>query len=107
MAAGEWVETNAVSNARIIVGTLGTVDVAPGTRVQLGEVRDSEYRLALARGTIIAEINAPPRLFIVEHAGRCPRHRTSTLTWRSRTSRLLETLTRAVDIGFTGGADQP
>jgi predicted anti-sigma-YlaC factor YlaD len=66
MAAGEWVETNAVSKARIIVGTLGTVDVAPGTRVQLGQVRDSEYRLALARGTISAEINAPPRLFIVD-----------------------------------------
>ncbi len=66
MAAGEWVETNAGSKARIIVGTLGTVDVGPGTRVQLGEVRDSEYRLALARGTISAEINAPPRLFIVE-----------------------------------------
>jgi len=66
MAAGEWVETAAGSKARIIVGTLGTVDVAPGTRVQLGEVRGSEYRLALARGTISAEINAPPRLFIVD-----------------------------------------
>ncbi len=66
MAAGEWVETKDGSKARIIVGTLGTVDVAPGTRVQLGEVRDSEYRLALARGTISAEINAPPRLFIVD-----------------------------------------
>jgi anti-sigma factor RsiW len=66
MAAGEWVETDATSNARIIVGSLGKVDVAPGTRVQLGQVRDSEYRLALSHGTISAEINAPPRLFIVD-----------------------------------------
>ena len=65
MAAGEWVET-AGSRARIIVGQLGTVDVAPDTRVRLGRVNQSEYRLALARGTISAEINAPPRLFIVD-----------------------------------------
>ena len=66
MATGEWVETSAGAKARIIVGTLGTVDVEPGTRVQLGKVRDSEYRLALAHGTISAQINAPPRLFIVD-----------------------------------------
>jgi predicted anti-sigma-YlaC factor YlaD len=66
MAAGEWVETSDGSKARIIVGTLGTVDVEPGTRVQLGNVRESEYRLALAHGTISAQINAPPRLFIVD-----------------------------------------
>jgi hypothetical protein len=66
MGSGEWVETEDGSQARIIVGELGTVDIAPGTRVRLGEVRDSEYRMALARGTISAEIVAPPRLFIVD-----------------------------------------
>ena len=66
MAAGEWVETDDGSNARIIVGDIGTVDVAPGSRVRLGGVSRSEYRLALSRGTISAEINAPPRLFIVD-----------------------------------------
>ena len=66
MAAGEWIDTSEGSKARIIVGTLGTVDVEPGTRVQLGKVHDSEYRLALAHGTISAQINAPPRLFIVD-----------------------------------------
>jgi Putative zinc-finger len=65
MAAGEWVETGR-SRARIIVGQLGTVDVAPETRVQLGKVSESAYRLSLAHGTISAEINAPPRLFIVD-----------------------------------------
>ena len=66
MHSGDWVETEDGSQARIIVGKLGTVDVAPGTRVRLGAVNDSEYRLALARGTISAEIVAPPRLFIVD-----------------------------------------
>ena len=66
MTSGEWVETDDGSEARITVGALGTVDVAPGTRVRLGEVSESEYRLALARGTISAEIVAPPRLFIVD-----------------------------------------
>lgn len=66
MATGEWVETGGGAKAQIIVGRLGTVDVAPDTRVQLGHLRDSEYRLALAHGTISATINAPPRLFIVD-----------------------------------------
>ena len=66
LAAGEWVETPANSTARIIVGRIGTVDVEPGTRVRLGEVRPTEYRLSLARGTISAQIDAPPRLFIVD-----------------------------------------
>jgi predicted anti-sigma-YlaC factor YlaD len=66
MAVGDWVETPDGSNVRIIVGQIGTVDVAPGSRVQLGQGNSSEYRLALAHGTISAEINAPPRLFIVD-----------------------------------------
>jgi predicted anti-sigma-YlaC factor YlaD len=66
MASGEWVETADGSRARILVGELGTVDVEAGTRVRLGEVRDSAYRLSLERGTISAEIVAPPRLFIVD-----------------------------------------
>lgn len=66
MAAGEWVDTRGGSTARIIVGELGTVDVAPQTRVRLGHVSQSEYRLMLDRGTISAEINAPPRLFVVD-----------------------------------------
>ena len=66
MAAGQWVETGRDTRARIVVGQIGTVDVEPDTRVQLGEVSQSEYRLSLARGTISAEITAPPRFFIVD-----------------------------------------
>lgn len=66
LAEGAWLETDAVTRARITVGSIGTVDVEPATRVRLGASREDEYRLALARGTISAEIAAPPRLFIVD-----------------------------------------
>jgi hypothetical protein len=66
LAEGAWVETDAATRARITVGSIGTVDVEPATRVRLGTVRENEYRLALARGTITAQISAPPRLFIVD-----------------------------------------
>jgi hypothetical protein len=65
-AAGDAVETTGPATARIVVGTIGTVDVAPDSRVTLGEASPSTYRLALERGTIRAEINAPPRMFIVD-----------------------------------------
>src|SRR4051812_31043503 len=65
-AAGEWVETTATSHAQIAVGTIGTVDVGPNARVQLGAVTPSLYRLALEHGTISAVISAPPRMFIVD-----------------------------------------
>ena len=66
MAVGEWVETDSGSRARITVGSIGTVDVEPGTRVRLGARSEDEYRLALAHGTLSARISAPPRLFFVE-----------------------------------------
>ena len=66
MAAGELLETREGSRARIVVGDIGTVDVEPGTRLRLGDAGANSYRLALERGTISAQINAPPRLFIVD-----------------------------------------
>jgi len=66
MSEGQWIETAASSRARITVGDIGTVDVSPETRVQLGTTQRDQYRLALTRGTISARIAAPPRLFFVE-----------------------------------------
>jgi hypothetical protein len=65
LSPGDWLDTSGRA-ARIVVGTLGTVDVEPGARLRLGAVRGSEYRLALSEGTITARIVAPPRLFIVD-----------------------------------------
>lgn len=66
LAEGAWVETDPSTRARITVGRIGTVDVEPATRVRLGASGENEYRMALMRGTISAEISAPPRLFIVD-----------------------------------------
>jgi FecR-like protein len=65
LRTGGWVETDAVSRARIDVGEIGRVDVAPNTRVQMVVARGREHRMALARGTIHARIWAPPKLFFV------------------------------------------
>jgi putative zinc finger protein/FecR-like protein len=66
MAVGEWVQTDASSRARIRIGDIGTVDVAPGTRMQLVASGSDAHRLNLAHGSISAVIVAPPRLFFVE-----------------------------------------
>jgi Putative zinc-finger len=68
MSVGEWIETDAASRVRIRVGGIGTVDIAPNTRLQLLTARPNEHRLSLARGSISAQIVAPPRLFFVETA---------------------------------------
>jgi hypothetical protein len=66
LKANEWIQTGAVSGIRLNVGRIGTVDVAPGSRVRLVAAKEDEYRLGLAHGEISAVINAPPRLFFVD-----------------------------------------
>ena len=65
LQVGEWLETDAVSRARIDVGEIGRVDVEPNTRLQVIEARGREHRMALTRGIIHARIWAPPKLFFV------------------------------------------
>lgn len=66
MRAGELLETDAASRASIRIGEIGTVQLEPNTRLALRFAGPNEHRLALARGTINAEIVAPPRVFFVE-----------------------------------------
>jgi hypothetical protein len=66
LRVGAWVETDDSSQAVIAVGTIGHVDVRPGSRVRLVRARDTDHRLALAYGTIHAKVDAPPRIFFVE-----------------------------------------
>ena len=63
---GEWLQTDASSRARIAVGDIGTVEVAPNTRVRMVVSRPGEQRLRLAHGEISASVSAPPRLFFVD-----------------------------------------
>ncbi len=65
LGIGEWLVTDGASRARVAVGSIGRVDVDPNTRLQLVESKGREHRLALARGTIHAQIWAPPKFFFV------------------------------------------
>jgi hypothetical protein len=66
LRVGDWLVTDDSSRALVAVGTIGRVDVRPGSRVRLLEARDTDHRLALAYGAIHAKVDAPPRLFFVE-----------------------------------------
>ena len=68
VAPGEWIETDARSSARIKIGHIGSVVLAPNTRARVVATRPQENRIALAHGEIHAEISAPPRLFFVDTA---------------------------------------
>jgi len=68
IGAGEWIQTDASSSATVKVGEIGSVEVAPNTRLLVVTARPGEHRLALARGEIRAKISAPPRLFFVDTA---------------------------------------
>jgi hypothetical protein len=63
---GDWVQTDDSSRVLIAVGKIGQVEVRPETRLQLVVASAKEHRLALARGTIDATVDAVPRLFFVE-----------------------------------------
>jgi hypothetical protein len=65
LGLGEWLVTDQASSARITVGEIGLVEIAPNTQVQLVTARASEHRLALKRGKLEATIWAPPKLFYV------------------------------------------
>lgn len=64
--SGKWLETDASSRARIVVGSIGSVTLEPNSRVRLLSTDASGHRLALGAGGIQASISAPPRLFFVE-----------------------------------------
>ncbi|MFN2385862.1 MAG: FecR domain-containing protein [Thermoanaerobaculia bacterium] len=66
LPVGGWLETDASSRAKVRVGGIGQVEVAPNSRVRLLKARVTDHRLALERGSIEARIWAPPRLFFVE-----------------------------------------
>jgi hypothetical protein len=63
---GESLETDALSRAKIRVGSIGEVEVDQDSKVKLIKTKPDEYKLALDKGKIHATIWAPPRLFFVE-----------------------------------------
>ncbi len=65
---GDWLETDNISRAKINVGLIGQLDVEPNSRLRLIDAKTTDHRVELERGTIHAQIWAPPRLFFVETA---------------------------------------
>jgi hypothetical protein len=63
---GAWIQTSVSARAHVKVGNIGAVDVEPDTRLRLGHIDPTQYRLALDRGGISARVTAPPRLFVVD-----------------------------------------
>lgn len=65
LRVGETLETGESSRAKILIATIGEVELDPNSRIRLVQTRESEHRLALDRGRLSAKITAPPRLFFV------------------------------------------
>lgn len=65
LGVGKWLVTDGASRARLAIGQVGQVDVDTNTRLQLVQSRRTEQRMSLERGTIHAQIWAPPKLFFV------------------------------------------
>ena len=66
LRVGDELVTDGASRARVAIGTIGAVDVEPNTRLRLLAAQATDQRLALDRGTISAQVDAPPRIFFVE-----------------------------------------
>lgn len=66
IGVGQVLETDAASRARIEVADIGTVEIAPNSRVRMVGTSSAQHRLSLERGGLHARIAAPPRLFIVD-----------------------------------------
>ena len=60
------IQTDAFSTRRINIGTIGTVELEPNTRVLMEVSKPNEQRLRLVHGEIRASVSAPPRLFFVD-----------------------------------------
>ena len=63
---GRWLETDAASTAVMFVGRIGRLEVAPGSRLRLVTASPGDHRAELERGTISAQIWAPPGQFVLD-----------------------------------------
>ncbi len=66
LRVGQTLETDARSQARLEIGNIGTLTIAPSSRVRLLATRTRHHRIALDYGSIEARTWAPPFSFAVE-----------------------------------------
>lgn len=64
LPVGAWLSTEH-GRARLVVADIGTVELAAETRVRIVATGAERHVLQLARGTLAAVIDAPPRRFVV------------------------------------------
>ncbi len=65
LGRGERLETRGAESARIELGAIGHVDVAPGSALRVEAIDPAAHHLYLERGRIEAQVIAQPRLFQV------------------------------------------
>lgn len=66
---GQTLETKAGERARVAIGTIGHAEVEPYSEVTLTKEGAYEHRLTLLAGRLLAEVDAPPRAFVVAGPG--------------------------------------
>jgi hypothetical protein len=71
LSEGVALETGALDKARVAIGSIGHVEVAPNSSLRVEPSKDAEHSFFLARGSVHAKIFTQPRAFqIGTPAGR-------------------------------------
>jgi hypothetical protein len=65
VSVGTWIETDAHASARLEVGEVGRVVIAPNSRLRITRNAPRDHRLHLDHGTLDAVIWAPPGQVVV------------------------------------------
>jgi hypothetical protein len=66
LGVGDWLTTDAASQAQLEIGLIGEVVVDPGSRIGLVDAGRRDHRLTMPKGVMHARIWAPPGKFFVE-----------------------------------------
>lgn len=66
LSPGRWLDTDASSSAVLFVGRIGKLEVSPESRLRLTSAAPGEHRAELVRGTVEAQIWAPPGQFVID-----------------------------------------
>ena len=63
---GENLTTDSESRARLVLASIGEIDVEPQTEIKIIETESSEYQLVLSKGKISVRTWEAPKLFSIE-----------------------------------------
>lgn len=66
LPAGVWLETPEKVAAKVQVADIGAVTLNGGSKLRIVETSQREHRLELVRGSLHAQVLAPPRLFVID-----------------------------------------